>query len=124
MRIRAAETADRDGIAAFLEGHGMRYAARLGELHDPIADEALLDEDDGDLVGVLTYDVDGPDFEISALYAATSRQRIGSALIEAVVEAARAAGSRRLWLVMTSIRSRPIGGSRPVSASLTRTRSG
>jgi hypothetical protein len=41
-RIRAAQPSDRDRIAAFLEERGMRQAARLGVLHDPVADDALL----------------------------------------------------------------------------------
>ena len=80
----------------------MRHAARLGELHDPVADEAFLAEDGGDLIGVLTYRIDGRACEVSTLYAATSLQGIGSALIEAIVDAARTAGSDRLWLVTTN----------------------
>ena len=45
--VRSAGPDDRDRIAAFLEEHGMRHAARLGELHDPVADEAFLAEDGG-----------------------------------------------------------------------------
>lgn len=80
----------------------MRYGARLGELHDPVADEAFLAEDGGDLVGVLTYHVEGREYEISSLYTAMSLQGIGSALIEAVVDAARTGGCDRLWLVTTN----------------------
>ena len=80
----------------------MRYVARLGELRDPVADEALLAEDGGDLVGVLTYRVDGRECEVSTLYTATFWHGIGTALIDAVVDAARAAGCDRLWLVTTN----------------------
>ena len=100
--VRAAGPEDRDRIAAFLEERGMRYAARLGELHDPLVDVAILAEDDGDLVGVLTYRVDGRDCEVSSLYVATSWRGIGSALIDAVVDATRARGCDRLWLVTTN----------------------
>jgi GNAT superfamily N-acetyltransferase len=102
IAVRSAGPEDRDRIAAFLEEHGMRHAARLGELHDPVADEAFLAEDGGDLVGVLTYRIDGRACEVSTLYADASLQGIGSALIEAVVDAARSAGSDRLWLVTTN----------------------
>jgi ribosomal protein S18 acetylase RimI-like enzyme len=102
-RIRAAETADRDRIAAFLEERGMRHAARLGVLHDPVADEALLAEDvNGALIGVLTFQTAGRDREISTLYAAESWRGIGSALVEAAVDLARADGCDRLWLVTTN----------------------
>lgn len=81
----------------------MRHAARLGEVHDPGADAApLAESEDGQLVGVMTYDVRGFDCEVSTLYTTTRRGGVGSALIEAVVEPARAAGCRRLWLVTTN----------------------
>lgn len=102
IRVVAAGPADRDRIATFLEERDMRYGARLGELHDPVADEAFLAEDGGDLVGVLTYHVEGREYEISSLYTAMSLQGIGTALIDAVVDAARAGGCDRLWLVTTN----------------------
>lgn len=81
----------------------MRYAARLGELHHAGGDEALIAEDEhGELLGVSTYVVDGADCEVSTLYAAARLGGIGTALIDALVEAARDAGCRRLWLVTTN----------------------
>lgn len=103
MRIRAADSADRDGVATFLEERGMRYAARLGVLHDPVADKALLAEDDNEvLLGVLTFQTRGRDREISTLYAAESWRGIGSALVEAAIDLARADGCERVWLVTTN----------------------
>jgi GNAT superfamily N-acetyltransferase len=102
-RVRASTAADRDRIVAFLDERGMRYVARLGELHHAGADEALIAEDaGGDLVGVLTYAIDGDGCEVSALYAASQRHGIGSAVIEGIVDVARAAGCERLWLVTTN----------------------
>jgi GNAT superfamily N-acetyltransferase len=101
--IRTAEPADRDRRLRFLEERGMRYAARLGELHDPGSDEAFLAEDrSGALVGLVTYRPDGPDCEVSTLYVVESWRGVGSALMEAVVDAARRAGCRRLWRVTTN----------------------
>ena len=102
ISVRPGGPDDRDRVAAFLEARGMRYAARLGELHDPIADAAFLAEDGGDLMGVLTYRVDGRDCEVSSLYVATTWQGIGSALIDAAVDAVRTRGVDRLWLVTTN----------------------
>ena len=81
----------------------MRYVARLGTLHDPVADDALLAEDEnGALIGVLTFQTAGRDREISALYAAASWRGIGSTLIETAVDLARVDGCDRLWLVTTN----------------------
>jgi N-acetylglutamate synthase-like GNAT family acetyltransferase len=81
----------------------MRDVARLGELHDPVGDDALLAEDDGDaLVGVLTYRVNGMDCEVTTLYAAAPGRGIGSALMESALATARAAGCDRIWLVTTN----------------------
>lgn len=81
----------------------MRYVARLGELHDPLGDVAVLAEDEaGDLVGVMTYLVVGTDCEVTTLYAAQSWRGIGSALLEAAEHEVRAAGCDRLWLVTTN----------------------
>jgi ribosomal protein S18 acetylase RimI-like enzyme len=101
--VRLAAAADRGRILTFLEVRGMKYAARLGELHDPVEDDAFFAEDEhGNLLGVLTFDVRGVDCEVSTLYAATPQGGIGTALIEAVVDAAGAAGCERLWLVTTN----------------------
>lgn len=103
FRVRSATSADRDRLLTFLDERGMRYVARLGELHDPLGDEALLAEDDrGELVGILTYEVVGAACEVTTLYVAGSWRGIGSALIEAAVDAARAAGCNRVWLVTTN----------------------
>jgi ribosomal protein S18 acetylase RimI-like enzyme len=81
----------------------MRYAARLGELHDPVSDDAVLaEEDDGALLGVLTFRIDGADCEVSSLYVAAQWHGIGSALLEAAERDVRAAGCDRLWLVTTN----------------------
>jgi len=46
--------------------------------------------------------VKGVDCEVSSLYAASSWGGIGTALLEMVIELARDAGCRRLWLVTTN----------------------
>jgi ribosomal protein S18 acetylase RimI-like enzyme len=103
IRLRQMIAADRDPVRAFLDERVMLPMARLGELLDPLGDKALLVEDEGaNLVGVLTYRVDGLDCEVTTLYTATSQRGIGSALMEAVDDAARAAGCDRLWLVTTN----------------------
>jgi len=52
--------------------------------------------------GLVTYRIEGEACEIVTLDALTQGAGIGTALVEAVADAARAAGCRRLWLVTTN----------------------
>jgi len=52
--------------------------------------------------GLVTYRLEGEACEIVTLDALTQGAGIGTALVEAVADAARAAGCRRLWLVTTN----------------------
>lgn len=56
----------------------------------------------GELVGALTYHVQGNSLEVVSLDADPPGQGAGSALLAAAVEIARAAGKRRLWLITTN----------------------
>ena len=81
----------------------MRPVARGGELYDPAMDPALLAVDgSGSLAGLLTYRIDDRGFEIGTLHAATQREGIGSALLDAAIAVAREAGIGRIWLVTTN----------------------
>lgn len=106
MRIRHREPADLSAVAAFLDQRNARRVARLGELVDALGHPALLAEDeaDGRLLGVLTYilDREGAACEVLTLHAASQRQGIGTALLEAVGRLARQQGCARLWLLTTN----------------------
>lgn len=102
VAVRAATPADGATVAAFLDRHGMRVAARRGELVDTARHPSLLAERGGRVVGVLVYVPGDVELEILALYADERRGGIGTALIEAVVAIARDAGARRLWLITTN----------------------
>jgi GNAT superfamily N-acetyltransferase len=53
-------------------------------------------------VGVITYNIDGDQCEITLLNSLVEGKGIGSALVNAVKDAAVAAGCRRLWLITTN----------------------
>ena len=74
--------------------HGVIYRPR--ELAGFVA------EQDGQRVGLVTYQVSGDASEIVTLDSSRPGIGVGTALIEAVKEAARAAGCRRLWQVTTN----------------------
>jgi GNAT superfamily N-acetyltransferase len=63
---------------------------------------ALVAEADGERAGLATYLIEGGDCELTSLDALTVGTGIGGALVEAVVDAARAAGCTRLRVVTTN----------------------
>ncbi|HZD16771.1 MAG TPA: GNAT family N-acetyltransferase [Actinomycetota bacterium] len=69
-----------------------------GVVHEPAALPALVAEDGGRRVGLLTYHVEDEACEIVTIDALEARRGVGAALIEA----AKGLGHRRLWLVTTN----------------------
>jgi ribosomal protein S18 acetylase RimI-like enzyme len=53
-------------------------------------------------IGLLTYRIESPDCEIVTIDSAAQGEGIGTALIDAVKERAKAKGCRRLWLITTN----------------------
>jgi ribosomal protein S18 acetylase RimI-like enzyme len=103
MRVRERDEADRAAVAAFLERHGSGRVARRGALEQPLDHPAVIAEArDGRVIGVATYVPGGPRWEILTLHARPRTSGIGTALVEAVAERARAAGARALWLSTTN----------------------
>ena len=103
LRIRAAEDADRPAIAELLTSswgsttvvaHGTAFAA------DTLP--ALLAEQDGETVGLLTYALSDTELEVVSLDAFRRHLGIGTALLNAAAELARRSGAARLFLVTTN----------------------
>jgi N-acetylglutamate synthase-like GNAT family acetyltransferase len=69
---------------------------------DALNPPAVVARVDGEVAGVATYVVDGDACELLTLHAATRLTGIGSGLVAAVVDTARSAGCRRLWVVTTN----------------------
>ena len=103
FNIRALREADRERVAHFLETHwGSSRIVTRGRIHH--ADELLgfLAEVEGELVGLLTYQIERNACEIVSLNSTMQGRGIGSALLSAVKESAVALGCKRLWLVTTN----------------------
>ena len=101
--VRSTKSSDRNWIASFVKSHwrsdivvGKSRILRPAEL-DGFA--AFKRENP---VGLLTYRIEGPDCEIVTIDITAEGEGIGTALIEAVKERAKAKGCRRLWLVTTN----------------------
>ncbi|MQY34471.1 hypothetical protein SRB17_24400 [Streptomyces sp. RB17] len=75
---------------------------RLGEPGGPTALPGFVARVHGEPVGVVTYRTDGAACEIVTLDSVRQGVGAGTALVDAVVRAARTAGSGRLWPVTTN----------------------
>jgi GNAT superfamily N-acetyltransferase len=92
---------DRAWAEAVLDEHlGGALQARRGQLHDVLALPGFVAEHEGGPVGILTYRMTGDECELAVLLALERAQGIGSALVDALVEAAT--GCTRIWVVTTN----------------------
>ena len=99
--IRPYREADRAWARAVLEEEfGGALQARRGELVDAAALPGFVAEEDGELVGLLTYRREGDDCELVAIVALEPRRGIGTALVEALRD--EVADCERIWLVTTN----------------------
>jgi ribosomal protein S18 acetylase RimI-like enzyme len=77
-------------------------AISRGRVLDPASLPGFVALEDGNPVGLLTYRIDGGDCEVVTINAFPQGAGAGTALVEAVTGAARAAGCRRVWLITTN----------------------
>ena len=104
IEIREATEADRERIERLLrDSWGSTTVVSRGRVYDAARLPALVAiGTDEALHGLVTLCPDGADCELVSLDALTRRGGVGSALIAAAVEWARARGCRRLWLITTN----------------------
>jgi ribosomal protein S18 acetylase RimI-like enzyme len=83
-----------------------RWAGEMVVVHGAVIHPDPLDGfvavDEGNWVGLITYYIEAEDCEIVSLDSLKENQGIGTALVRAVIEAARQAGCRRVHLVTTN----------------------
>lgn len=102
IAVRAARAEDRTAIDRFLAANHAAAVARRGELVDATRAEALVAEVAGRLAGVATLVRHGDEIELLTLHAVERGHGVGTALLAAAAEVARAQGCRRLWLITTN----------------------
>src|SRR5215218_7800172 len=102
MRVRQREPVDQSAIGSFLARWNSLRVARLGVVEQPLEPPALVAEEDGRLVGVLSYVVDGACCEVLTLHADVRGRGVGTALIGKVKRVATGAGCTRLWVITTN----------------------
>jgi N-acetylglutamate synthase-like GNAT family acetyltransferase len=103
VEIRPAGTADSEWIKSLLEAHwsSVQIVTR-GRTH--LADRlpGFIATQEGTRVGLITYCIDAEQCEIVTLNSTVERIGVGSALVDAVTNAAASAQCRRVWLITTN----------------------
>jgi len=100
--IRPGEPADAAAVEAFLADHNSLRVARRGTVEPVPGHPAVLAEEDGRLIGVLTYVLDPPQCEVLTLHVEDRRRGLGTGLLAEAGLLAAAAGCTRLWLITTN----------------------
>lgn len=103
FQLKATDESDRE----WMEGHLRRWwgsteMVSRGQLWNLLELPSYAAWIRDEPVGLATYRFDGDECEITSLNSGVEGVGIGSALIEAVAEAARNQGCRRLWLITTN----------------------
>jgi len=83
---------------------GGRRQARRGEIVDVLDEDMIVAERDGRRVGVLAHRRSGSEVELAALAVEPlwRRRGVGSELVASLIDLARAAGAKRVWVVNTN----------------------
>jgi len=103
LRVRSLQTSDRGWVASFVESHwGSDIVVGKGRVLRPAELEGFAAFKGKIPTGLLTYRIEGPDCEIVTIDSTAQGEGIGTALIDAVKERAKAKGCRRLWLITTN----------------------
>ena len=109
MKIHAKGADDTKRLVAlWIEHFGAPVVVGRGRKLDPLALDGFVAEEDGVLLGAVTFLREGTEIEIVTLDGAVENRGAGTALLDAVVARARAEGVRRLFLVTTNDNIRAI----------------
>lgn len=101
--VRPVRPSDRDWVQSLLRQRwGATQVAAHGCLIDADRLPGFIAQGDAGRVGLVTYRIEEPACEVVSLDSLDEDRGVGTALLEAVVATARAAGCRRLWLITTN----------------------
>jgi len=99
VTVRDVRDDERDWVRGVIrERWGSAIAVAHGVAYEPATLPGFVAEDDGRAVGLLTYHVQAGACEIVTIDAFEERRGVGTALVEAV----RALGHARVWLITTN----------------------
>jgi GNAT superfamily N-acetyltransferase len=103
FKIRSLNLVDGDKVSEFMTEH---WGSDLAVVHDTIYKPATLPGfiafGDDEWLGLITYHIEGDQCEIVTLDSLCPSSGIGTALLQAVKQAASEAKCQRLWLITTN----------------------
>lgn len=110
FRLRAMTAADGAFLAEkWAESHAGSTLVTRGRVHNALELPGLVAEDDGgDVIGAITWHVDGDAIEVVTLDGFVENRGVGTALLAEVAALARRRGARRLWLITSNDNVRAI----------------
>lgn len=101
--IRPVDKADRNWIAQFLDKHwGSTRIVTKGQVYLAHLLPGFIAEDGDEKIGLVTYRMEGDECEIITLNSTRENGGIGTALLDAVKQAAAEEGCQRVWLITTN----------------------
>jgi len=103
FHVRAIEAFDRQTVERALhKAWGAVRVVSRGKLWNPLDLPGFVAERGGDIVGLVTYRHEADATEVVTLDSFAEGEGVGSALLQAVAEAAREQGKTSLWLITTN----------------------
>ncbi len=103
VSIRPAAETDRPWLRQFMRDHwGAEVMVAAGRLFYPAENPAFLAVEEGEVVGVVTYEFHAGECEITSINTHYAASGIGTALVERVAAEARSRSCRRVWLTTTN----------------------
>ena len=106
--IEAAETHRRFIDRQIRESWSGPFVVSKNTLHDTRTHKGFAAVSDGEVIGYILYNLADGDCEITVLESMRERQGVGRALINKVIQVAKEANCRRLWLITTNDNTRAI----------------
>ena len=103
FELHALPSEEQERVARFIEEHwGSRIVVGHGVVYEPHRLPGFAARLGDEMIGLVTYHVDGDACEIVTIDSRRPQIGVGGALLRAVARAARQAGCRRLWLITTN----------------------
>jgi ribosomal protein S18 acetylase RimI-like enzyme len=108
--VRSIQASDGNWIESFVKSHwGSEIVVAKGRVIRPAELDVFMALKGKNAVGLLTYRIEGSNCEIVTIDSTAEGEGIGTSLVEAVKERAKAKGCKRLWLITTNDNLRVLG---------------